>query len=808
MPDGRPALSIHRIALAATLTLASGCGGFKLPPGMQFRRACDRDLLESAATSAEVQAACEFPAALEETWACPTPMPQSASVDELRTLHKDCGLESLAEQEAFATASGQPLLATGVLYWLNSVGYERPEVPARLLLGDSPLLGDLHLPPMPGIDASEVRPGQMLSAELPPLTGWGSASGSGWEHPDLTGSPVVQMDESRTVRTVRHALASLASPDQPLEIVGAGVGVTTLPLYRPEVLTNGVRVRVAEDGSLTVEGEAFDPTSNPEEVVLDMGDDAALSVLTTAMATLAPARVALALDRPPCRDLPGMACVRRDPAAPSSLLYLDSEPTSGFDDCKEAGGCRSSKGTWASARELCSWQGKRLPTRQEWSEATKAGLVTDSEEAQWLFDWEGEGGGAYGPCDGAPRCAPYCGSETPPSCRGKADKTRSDGTAVSPDRKMPGPVRCATTNTWLTTFPPHDRWGTEFIPPRPEPQPDLAKIAHAIDQDDILEKGVCGEEVRAGWLESLQSGGRSTMECRDPYSYVTSNEPRRYIWSRHFANLGGGYIGVGSDQAYDFITVARSEWAWVYDYDPNVVRLHRLLRILIKASPTRDAFLLRFEKDNAEETLALVEAGAESETQARVLKRFYYGYREKLRRHYKRSLTPLKGSENFGWLTSEDNYGFVYTLQTQDRIIPIAADMLGSKSFRSVGAAAERMGVPIRVYYASNAPTAWGLETDGAFNQNYRENVLSLPFDENSVVLQTFNFGAFGKVGYWHYNVMDGPLFQERMSAPGYQHSSHRRGPIWDRVPGHDPDLTLSGLRGVEAAQPSPAPAD
>ena len=28
-------------------------------------------------------------------------------------------------------------------------------------------------------------------------------------------------------------------------------------------------------------------------------------------------------------------------------------------------------------------------------------------------------------------------------------------------------------------------------------------------------------------------GGRSTTECRDPFSYVTPNEPMRYIWATY-----------------------------------------------------------------------------------------------------------------------------------------------------------------------------------------------------------------------------------------------------------------------------------
>ena len=47
--------------------------------------------------------------------------------------------------------------------------------------------------------------------------------------------------------------------------------------------------------------------------------------------------------------------------------------------------------------------------------------------------------------------------------------------------------------------------------------------------------------------ESKRRGGRSTTECRDPFPYLTTNEPRGYIWDGYVRDLGGGYIGVGSD---------------------------------------------------------------------------------------------------------------------------------------------------------------------------------------------------------------------------------------------------------------------
>jgi hypothetical protein len=310
--------------------------------------------------------------------------------------------------------------------------------------------------------------------------------------------------------------------------------------------------------------------------------------------------------------------------------------------------------------------------------------------------------------------------------------------------------------------------------------------------DNLKKKGICGKSVRQHWGENVQKGGRSTTRCRDPYSYIRSNEPRRHIWAKHFANLGGGYVGVGSDQSYDFIAIARSEWAWVFDYDPNVVRLHRILRPLIKVAKTREELVAFFDRDNKDKAIELIVASEEDEDQSKMLRRFYEGWRYRLDTHYRRSLRPSTTRGHFGWLAHEDHYQWIRALTLQDRLVWLPADMLGKKSFQAIGAAAKKMEIPIRVYYTSNAPTAWG----GQITDDYRANVGALPMDEQSVVLGTFNNGAFGQRGYWHYNVMNGLLFQERMALAGYTSSHVTRGPVWDRIPGDDRDLTLCGLRG------------
>lgn len=239
---------------------------------------------------------------------------------------------------------------------------------------------------------------------------------------------------------------------------------------------------------------------------------------------------------------------------------------------------------------------------------------------------------------------------------------------------------------------------------------------------------------------------------RDPVDarhYVQTNEPRHDDWFPYIEALGGGYIGVGSDQNYTLCARARAEFVWLMDYDVVVTRAHRLFRVLILAAPDPGTFLAFWERSGTGAVREALDSAGLGDSARDELWALYREYKAPLRHHFARVAALQADGRPSRWLSDPEAYAWIRALYQTDRIRILHGDLLGRTVLPAIAAAHERLGVPVRVVYLSNA------EQYFFYNEAFRRAFAALPADERSVVLRTLNFrddrGTNRMI--WHYQV-------------------------------------------------------
>lgn len=528
------------------------------------------------------------------------------------------------------------------------------------------------------------------------------------------------------------------------------------------------------------------------------------------------------------------ACPRRPRLGPKARkLLADDLPAVGV--------------SWPMAQRYCAWVGKRLPTEVEWEKAARAGdegrtfpwgedpptcerasyrgcgptpgpagshppgpygirdLAGNGYE--WVQDWASPcysgcekacgraclGRDPKGPCQGSPRCK----GRWARVLKGGAWHTKAwtlrgaHRLALEPGSTKHRPsFRCAASDPALTPWPPLALTAPlPALPDPPPPDPADLRVFNDVEQDEDVMR-----------IPKCERKGKATTTCRDPLTYITTNEGAHQVWLPYIQNVGGGYTGLGSDQNYSLIAAARSRWVWLFDYDPHVVRLHRLVMEVIQLAPDPAAFVEAFSPERwqkiRERVRRALTGPAEERRQTLALfnwvrMKLYWHYR-KLRGHEK--CPHPDDPDAFGWLCNPDHYRYVRLLVQQGRIAAIKGNMLTDVALPDIARAAERLGVPIRVYYPSNAEEKWPL------TGQYAANVLAFPFDERSVTLRTIYAAAWPRRqtdGQWHYMVQGGLGYQASL-----RHGRRRRSR------GFLLDAVLTGEPKLSAVQLSPAAPD
>lgn len=248
--------------------------------------------------------------------------------------------------------------------------------------------------------------------------------------------------------------------------------------------------------------------------------------------------------------------------------------------------------------------------------------------------------------------------------------------------------------------------------------------------------------------------------------YQVSNEWRHDLWFDSIRDLGGAFVGVGSDQGYTLAAIQNASLIWIVDYDAVVRHTHRMYGVLVGASATPEELLARFDEGAEDETRALLERELEGDPEVRGVVRAYLRNRGRFRGYLDHVSRLRRDGQATSWLSDPTLYARIRALFAAGRVIARTGDVTGTTTLRAVGEATRRLDVPVRVVYFSNA------EAFFAYTRDFQANLESLPTDERAVVLRTFRSAQapYPRRDTWHYLIESVTDFRERL-ALGYRRS-------------------------------------
>lgn len=241
--------------------------------------------------------------------------------------------------------------------------------------------------------------------------------------------------------------------------------------------------------------------------------------------------------------------------------------------------------------------------------------------------------------------------------------------------------------------------------------------------------------------------------------YLKGDEWGLHVYYPALKDLGGAYMGVGTDQAYLFIGWMKPEIAWLTDYDPWVVALHEAYEIFFAEADNADDFVKLWHKDSAKTSEALLEAKSQGAPRQELMLRVFRYARGWIHARLRRQKRVLVREKVPGFLNDADQYTFVRNMVASKRVRPLAANLLDTTSVKAIGAASRKLGIPVRALYLSNAEGYW------PYNDQYKANMAALHFDDKSLVIRTV-VAKISKNGDYRYNQQPALNYQQWLKRP------------------------------------------
>ena len=232
--------------------------------------------------------------------------------------------------------------------------------------------------------------------------------------------------------------------------------------------------------------------------------------------------------------------------------------------------------------------------------------------------------------------------------------------------------------------------------------------------------------------------------------FLFSDEKHPEMFRETIENLGGTYMGIGTDQGYVFIGWQRPTLAFLVDYDPWVVIVHKLYMALFKACDNGDCMLSYFEDpEKGREFIKSNEELADRETLA-IFKDAQRGITNRLRN--------IRRMKEKTFMNDADTYNYIKQLIEAGRLTTYQANLLGDRAFASTRDAMQKLGAQMTVLYLSNAEQYW------RYSDQYRKNMSELDYSDNAMILRTIATKPIN--GDYRYSAQKADLFKSWIVLP------------------------------------------
>ena len=286
-------------------------------------------------------------------------------------------------------------------------------------------------------------------------------------------------------------------------------------------------------------------------------------------------------------------------------------------------------------------------------------------------------------------------------------------------------------------------------------------------------------------------------------NYLVSNEVGHQNVIPYFQqhiNPRNIYIGVGPDQNYTYISIARPSFAFILDNREENQILHYLFKACFELASSRQEYLSILFSKPLKYNISLLSLcdmvhyfsqiegdinyfnknwdllyKAIQKYRQNISKNNIYQihamYEEFFEYHLllrtRNDLTSWQGwpypnyrdfilatdqtGRSWNFLNDDLRFQWLKTMQRNNRIIPIVGDLTGGKTLRTIAEFATKKGIPISTIYISNAEQL--IFQEQLFDQ-YMSNIKNLPKDSSGLLIRT----VVNKKGQVHPEFKDGQI--------------------------------------------------